>query len=258
MPLSDIRGGRDPKNAGAVILNETAVKRIGWTDPIGKEIIQTFGTLRIHYRVIGVVKDFHYSSLYNPIKPLKLFLNPLQSRNISVKVQPQDMGETLKYIEAAWNRFKPNFPLSHFFLDSLFASRYQREQRMQSLFGYFSLLAIFISCLGLLGLASFAAQQRTKEIGIRKVMGASVPGLVLLLSKEFTKWVAIANIVAWPLAYYAMNKWLQSFPYRININHNLLVFFLAALVALAIAWLTVSFQAVKAASRNPVDSLRYE
>jgi len=255
---SDIRAGRDPKNAGAVILNETAVKRIGWTDPIGKEIIQTFGTARIHYRVIGVVKDFHYSSLYNPIQPMKLFLNPRLSRNISVKVQPQDMEETLKYIEAAWDRFRPNYPLSYFFLDSVFAQRYQREQRMQSLFGYFSLLAIFISCLGLLGLASFAAQQRTKEIGIRKIMGASVPGLVMLLSREFTKWVVISNVVAWPVSYYAMNKWLQSFAYRININHNLFVFVLAAFVAMAIAWLTVGFQAVKAASRNPVDSLRYE
>ncbi len=161
-------------------------------------------------------------------------------------------------IEASWNRFKPNYPLSYFFLDSHFAQRYQREQQMQSLFGYFSLLAIFISCLGLLGLASFAAQQRTKEIGIRKVMGASVPKLVLLLSKEFTKWVVISNVAAWPIAYYFMNKWLQSFAYRININHNLFVFFLAALMALVIAWLTVSFQAVKAASCNPVDSLRYE
>ena len=255
---SDRRSGNDPKNAGAVILNETAVKRIGWIDPIGKEIIQTFGTARIHYRVIGVVKDFHYSSLYNPIRPMKLFLDPLNSRSISVKVQPQDMEKTLKYIEASWNRFKPNYPLSHFFLDSHFAQRYQREQKMQSLFGYFSLLAIFISCLGLLGLASFAAQQRTKEIGIRKVLGASVPKLVLLLSKEFTTWVVISNVAAWPIAYYFMNKWLQSFAYRININHNIFVFFLASLMALVIAWLTVSFQAVKAASCNPVDSLRYE
>ncbi|UCC40403.1 MAG: ABC transporter permease, partial [Candidatus Aminicenantes bacterium] len=136
---SEIRSGRDRKNAGAVILNETAVKRIGWIDPIGKEIIQTFGTSRIHYKVIGVVKDFHYSSLYNPIQPMKLFLNPRQSRYISVKVQAQDMEETLKYVEAAWNKFKPNYPMSSFFLDSLFADRYQREQRMQSLFGYFSL-----------------------------------------------------------------------------------------------------------------------
>lgn len=248
---------RNLDHGGALIINETAADVFGWEDPIGKKVIQTFGDLRINLEVIGVVKDFHYSSLKNAIAPMKLFLGN-ENYHISVKIHPQDVAGTISFLENAWERFNPNYPMEYFFLDSVFANRYQTEQRLQTLFSYFSLLAIFIACLGLFGLASYAAEQRTKEIGIRKVMGAQVAGIVALLSKEFSKWVLIANIVAWPLAYYIMFKWLQGFAYHVNINAQWPLFLLAAVIALLIAWLTVGYQALKAALTNPVNALRYE
>jgi putative ABC transport system permease protein len=250
--------GEDSLNAGGVIINEEAARRFGWKDAIGKKVIQTFGDSRNYYTVIGVIKDFHFSSLKNAIQPMNLFLSLDSNRYISVNIQTQDMPGTLAFIEETWNKTYPNYPIEYFFLDSVFERRYRSEERLQNLFGYFSTLAIFIACLGLLGLASFAAEQRTKEIGIRKVLGAPVSGIVVLLSKEFTLWVLAANIIAWPLAYLAMHSWLQGYAYRINLNSQIGFFFIAALGALFIAWLTVSFQAIKAALANPVDSLRYE
>ncbi|MFC2157182.1 ABC transporter permease [Acidobacteriota bacterium] len=256
---SDVRAGSgNAKNAGAVILNEESVRRFGWDEPIGKKVIQTFGELRIYYTVIGVVKDFHFSSLKNPIAPLKIFLGTTRSPVISIKIQPDDVQGTMKDIEAAWNRFNPNFPFEYYFYDSVFEQRYQSEQRLQRLFGYFSFLAIFIACLGLFGLASFAAEKRTKEIGIRKILGATNQGMVFLLSREFTKWVAVANLIAWPAAFFLMGNWLKGFAYRIEILDSWPIFFLSGVIALVIAWLTVSFQAIKAALSNPANSLRYE
>ena len=248
----------DFPNSGAVIINEEAVRRFGWENAIGKNVIQTFGDARFFYTVIGVIKDFHFSSLRNAIQPMNLFLSLDSNRYISVNIQTQDMPETLSFIEETWNKTNPNYPMEYYFLDSVFERRYRSEERLQNLFGYFSTLAIFIACLGLFGLASFAAEQRTKEIGIRKVLGAPVSGIVVLLSKEFTGWVLAANIIAWPLAYLAMHSWLRGFAYRININNQIGFFFIAAVGALFIAWLTVSFQAVKAALADPIDSLRYE
>ncbi len=248
----------DFQNAGSVILNEEAVRRFGWEDAIGKKVIQTFGDARYYYTVIGMIKDFHYSSLRDAIQPMNLFLSLNANRYISVNIQNQDIPGTLASIEDTWNKINPNYPVDYYFLDSVFERRYRSEERLLRLFGYFSTLAIFIACLGLFGLASFAAEQRTKEIGIRKVLGAPVSGIVVLLSKEFTRWVLVANIIAWPLAYLAMHNWLRGFAYRINLNSQFGFFLIAALGALFIAWLTISFQAVKAATANPVDSLRYE
>jgi len=254
---SDVRSGsRGPKNAGAVLLNENAVERFGWTHPIGKKVIQTFGEQRITYTVIGVVKDFHFSSLRNPIGPLKIFLGSSPSYYVSIKIQPEDIQGSLKKIESAWKEFNPHYPFEYFFYDSVFEQRYQQEQNLRILFQYFSFLAIFIGCLGLFGLASFAVERRTKEIGIRKILGASNQGLVFLLSKEFTKWVLIANIVAWPLAYYAMNQWLKGYAYHTSID--LWIFIFSGFLALVIALFTVSIQSIKAAVANPVKSLRYE
>ncbi len=253
---SDIRGGSgDPENAGAVILNETAVERFGWDDPIGKKVIQTFGQQRIVYTVIGVVRDFHFSSLRNPIVPLKIFLGSRPSY-VSIKIRPEGIHETLKKIESAWKQFNPNYPFEYFFYDSVFKQRYQQEQNLRVLFQYFSSLAVFIGCLGLFGLASFAVEQRTKEIGIRKILGATSQGLVLLLNQEFAKWVLIANLVAWPLAYFAMNQWLKGYAYHTSID--LWIFIFSGVLTLAIALLTVSIQSVKAAVANPAKSLRYE
>ena len=179
-------------------------------------------------------------------------------RYVSIKVLSQDISGTLKFIEETWKKLAPESPFEYFFLDTVFERRYRSEERLQRLFGYFSVLAIFIACMGLFGLASFAAEQRTKEIGIRKVLGASETSLIFLLSKEFTILVLIANLTAWPLAYLFMRNWLQGFAYRINLNSHLGLFLLAAVAALLIAWLTVSFHAIKAALVNPIDSLRYE
>jgi len=245
-------------NAGSVILNEEAARRMRFDDPVGKRVIQVFGERRYSYTVIGVIKDFHYSSLRNPIQPMNFFLRKGGFRYISIKLQTEDVSGTLGEIEETWNRIAPGFPFESFFLDTVFEERYRSEERLQDLFRYFSLLAIFIACLGLLGLASFAAEQRTKEIGIRKVLGASARSVVLLLSKEFTLLVLLANVVALPSAYLIMNAWLKGYAYRINVNNHLLFFLFAALAALSLSWLTVGFQAVKAALSNPADSLRYE
>ena len=255
---SDQREGGADQNAGSVILNEEAVKRFGWDDPIGKKVIQTFGERRIVYTVIGMVKDFHFSSLRNPIQPLKIFLSTRRPMRISIKIHPQDIQGTLKSIEATWKQFNPNYPFDFYFYNSVFEQRYQSEQRLRALFSYFSFLAIFIACLGLFGLASFAAEQRTKEIGIRKILGASSQGIVFLLSKEFTKWVLVANLIAWPVTFYAMSKWLNGFAYRIDIMDNWFIFFISGIMALVMAWLTVSYKAIKAAWSNPIHSLRYE
>ncbi|MDH4220233.1 MAG: ABC transporter permease [Candidatus Aminicenantes bacterium] len=259
-PSDSRSSSRGLQDAGAVILNQEAVGRFGWkdADAVGKKVIQTFGGQRIYYTVIGVIRDFHFSSLKNAIRPMNLFLGLSSNRLVSVKIQAQDVPGTLKFIEGTWNKLNPEYPIDYYFLDRVFERRYRSEERLRQLFGYFSVLAIFIACLGLFGLASFASEQRTKEIGIRKVLGAPVSGIVVLLSKEFTRWVLVANIIAWPLAYLAMHSWLRGFAYRININSQIGFFLAAAAGALIIAWLTVSFQAVKAALANPVDSLRYE
>jgi putative ABC transport system permease protein len=255
---SDLTGGQSAEETRSIIINEQAVRRFGWDDPIGKRVIQVYGEQRIYFTVVGVVKDFHFSSLKNPIKPMNFFLSPNSNRYISVKVSPQDVSGTLAFIEETWKKLAPESPIEYFFLDTIFERRYSSEERLQRLFSYFSTLAIFIACLGLFGLASFAAEQRTKEIGIRKVLGASETSLIFLLSKEFTLLVLIANLVAWPLAYLAMHNWLEGFAYRIQLNSHLGFFLLASAIALLIAWLTVSFQAVKASLVNPIDSLRYE
>ena len=255
---SDTQRGIDQNSTRSIIINEEAVRRFGWKEPVGKRVIQVYGERRIYFTVIGVIKDFHFSSLRNPIKPMNFFLSLDSNRYISVKVLSQDISGTLKFIEESWKKLAPESPIEYFFLDTVFGRRYRSEERLQRLFGYFSGLAIFIACLGLFGLASFAAEQRTKEIGIRKVLGASETSLIILLSKEFTLLVLIANLAAWPLAYLAMRNWLEGFAYRIQLNNHLGFFLLASAVALVIAWLTVSFQAIKASLVNPIDSLRYE
>ena len=255
---ADLQDGYDPNSPRSIIINEEAVRRFGWKDPIGKSVIQVYGDERLYHTVVGVVKDFHFASLRNPIKPMNFFLSPTSNRYVSIKVQPQDISGTLGFIEKTWKKIAPESPLEYFFLDTVFERSYRSEERLRRLFGYFSVLAIFIACLGLFGLASFAAAQRTKEIGIRKVLGASERSLVFLLSREFTVLVLLANVAAWPLAYIAMRNWLQGFVYHIDLNSQLGLFLLAAVVSLLIAWLTVGFHAVKAALANPIESLRYE
>ena len=244
----------------AVILNEAAVKEFGWTETeaVGKRLVSPgFGDGDdVQYiPIIGVVKDFHFQSLRDEIRPLGMFIG----RNLAflaVRIRPDDIPGTLAAFEAQWQTFTPEQPFTYSFLDRDVDALYRADQRTGSLVGTFALLAILIACLGLFGLAAFTAEQRTKEIGVRKVLGASVGGIVVLLSKEFTKLVGIAFVVAAPLAYLGTNWLLQDFAFRVDLAWW--IFAAAGLTALIIAWLTVSYQSIKAALVNPVEALRYE
>jgi len=246
-------------DSNAAVLNEKAVELLGWNNPIGKRI-NNWAQNRGNFVVIGVIKDYHYESLHHKIRPMALFLSGGYYTNvercISVRLNSENISGTIKYIENTWNNFAQNMPFEYSFLDEDFDNLYINEKQTRKLFTIFSCLAIFIACLGLFGLVSFIADRKTKEIGIRKVLGASVSGIVTILNKSFIKLVLIANFIAWPAAWYAMNRWLQNFAYRIKLSWWMFV--LAALISLMIALITVSSQTVKAALKNPVNSLRYE
>jgi putative ABC transport system permease protein len=239
----------------AIIVNETAARQWGWNDPIGKTI-QVIEEKAYTKKIIGVVRDFHVESLHKKIEPVFFEFSPSSFRYICIKIRSDNIPNTIRYLEKTLKQIDPMLPFDYTFLDEAFDRKYKAEEKLGKIFSYFTLLAIFIACLGLFGLASFTAEQRTKEIGIRKALGASITGIIMLLSKEFTKWVLLANIIAWPIAYVAMNRWLQNFAYRINMGLG--TFILAALLALIIALLTVGYQAIKTARANPVESLRYE
>lgn len=245
----------------ALVINETAAKEFGiLDDPIGKRIVHAHSndvTPDI-YNIIGVTKDFNYQSLHQKIQPMiiHLFNSGGFGRNVSVKISPSNVKKELSEISAVWHKYAGNQAFEYNFFDEDFAKAYAAEERTGVIVSVFSVLAIFIACLGLLGLAAFTTEQRTKEVGIRKILGASVPGIVALLLKDFVKWVLISNIIAWPIAYFTLNKWLEDFAYRINIS--LWTFVLASIIALLIAIFTVGYQSMKAATANPVKSLRYE
>ena len=207
--------------------------------------------------VVGVVKDFHFRSMHEAIGPLVFFIpTPNWFSVFSVRVRPENLDETLALMEQTWTAFEPTHPFTYSFLDQQFAQLYLAEARVSKLLNYATALAIFIACLGLFGLAAFTAEQRTKEIGIRKVLGASVGGIVVLLSKDFVRLVGIALVVAAPLAYFARQWWLQRFAYQVDLSWQ--TFLLAGALALGIALLTVSYQAIRAALADPVKALRYE
>jgi putative ABC transport system permease protein len=239
----------------AFILNETAVRSLGIENPA--DLIDAPLTVPgWKGRVIGIVRDFNYESMRDEIKPIVTYIAPQQANTLSVRLAQGGIRETIDYIKGVWSRFHPGYPLQYTFLKDRINQLYRNEERMMQMFGYFSLLAIIIGCLGLFGLASFTAEQRTKEIGVRKVMGATMPNIVVLLSREFAKWVLIANIIAWPLAFVVMNGWLKNFAYRAGIG--VAPFLFSAGIALVVALLTVSYQSIKAAAANPIDALRYE
>ena len=246
-------------DSSAIIINEKAVELLGWNNPIGKKI-NNWSKNRGDFKVIGVVKDYHYESLHQQVRPMALFLSGGYYKQtesyISVRFNTTNVSETIKYIENTWNSFAMNKPFEFSFLDEDYNNLYRNEKQIRKLFTIFSLLALFIACLGLFGLASFIADRKTKEIGIRKVMGASISSLVVKFSNEFAKWVLLSNLIAWPVSWFVMNKWLQNFSYRIEIGWWM--FLLAGALALVIAVLTVSYQAIKAAMADPVKSLRYE
>lgn len=239
----------------AILLNEAAAKEFGFENPVGEEVLYNDqGSVFKKYKVIGVIKNFNFESYKDQVRPLSILLTK-NADNLLVRYEG-GASDIISKVETLWKQYAPNEPFQYSFLDENFDRLFRAEQRMGKLFGVFSGLAIFIACLGLFALAAFTSEQRTKEIGIRKSMGASVFNLSILLSKEFTKLVIIAFIPAAILAWYVCNTWLDGFAYRIDINP--IVFILSGLAAIVIAWLTVSYQSIKAAAANPVDSLRYE
>jgi putative ABC transport system permease protein len=249
--------------ADAYIVNETAAKFLGLDNPVNEPLAgNVFNGREWHMkqgRIIGVVKDFHFSSLHNEIKPVVFNISSAKSYPLQfmwVRIQGNGMPATIDFIEGTWKKFESEFPFQYFFMDEDIEKLYEAEGRFLGVFITFATLAIFIACLGIFGLASYTATQRTKEIGIRKVLGASVSSIVLLLSKDFTRLVLISFVIAAPIAWYMMKQWLQNFAYQINIGVS--VFIVSGLVVLAIAWLTVSYQSIKAALMNPVKSLRSE
>ena len=235
----------------AWIVNEAAVRAMGMDSPVGKWL-RLWDDQR---KIVGVVKDFHYESLHSEIMPMAMRISQYNPW-ACIKIRSNDVQGTLKFIEQKWSELCPDYPFEYRFLDDQINEMYLTDQRISRLFQYFTLLAIVISCLGLFGLATFFAQERTKEIGIRKVLGASVSGLLLLLSRDFIKWVLLATIIALPMAWFGMSKFLQMYAYGISIG--LSFFIVSAALALVIAFLTVSYQSIKAAVANPVESLRYE
>ncbi len=240
---------------GAFLLNETAVKKIQWETPIGQELIHS-GKHR--GKIVGILRDFHFQSLHNPVAPLYLYLSPNASghRYLSVKIHPEDIQETVAFLREQMARFSPRYPFEYHFFDEVFDGAYRTEQKTAGVFTIFSFLTILIACLGLYGLATFTTERKTKEIGIRKVIGASISSICFMLSRGYFRWILIANLLAWPIGYIVMNAWLQNFAYRINLS--VWIFFLSGLVALVIALLTISYQTLKAAKANPADSLRSE
>ena len=246
-----------PTDTAAVLLNEAAVQAFGFDEPLNEDIMYFGGDYGMTqpFKVIGVYKDFNFESLRNTIRPLALMLST-DGTNMSVRMAAGDPTTTLATVEQSWNRYAPDEPFQYTFLDEDFDALFRAEQRLGQVFSVFTGFAILVACLGLLGLAAFMAEQRTKEIGIRKVMGASVSSVILLLSKDFTKLVIISFLLAVPLAWYIMHQWLSGFAFRIEIGPG--IFVLAGASALLIAWLTVSWQSARAATANPVKSLRSE
>ncbi|MBT6006928.1 MAG: FtsX-like permease family protein, partial [Prolixibacteraceae bacterium] len=235
------------------IINEEAARLLGWSDCNEKYIYDyNYGK---DFKVIGIMKDFHMKSLRDKSKPLVIKYRNT-SRFLSLNVQSNNLPELIKSVESQWGNFNEEAPFEYFFLDQSFNAQYKSEERLAKVIGVFTIFAIMISCIGLLGLVSYAATQKKKEIGIRKVNGAKVSEILGMLNRDFVKWVGIAFIIAVPVSYFAMNKWLEGFAYKTTLSWW--IFALSGVIALGIALLTVSWQSWRAATRNPVEALRYE
>lgn len=237
----------------AIVINETAARNLGWTDPLGRQA----SSLGRDRTVIGVVNDFHFHSLHRTIDPLVFLFH--EGRGIdyfSIKISSSNIPGILDFIEEKWKRFSPEYPFQYAFLDERIDKTYKAEQKLEQSFNIFTLVALSIACLGLIGLAAFIMEQRRKEISIRKILGADFKSIIVLLAREYVKCIAIASVLAWPIGYFVMRKWLQNFAYRANVGIE--IFILSGLLAFILALITVSYQSIKAATANPVDSLRYE
>ena len=242
---------------GAYVINEAAQKEMGLTAPIGTEL-NIWGRTG---KIIGVTRDFHYGSLHQLIQPLILRIPEPDRKNVfyrelSIRIRPRSARESVAFLQKTWQSFFPSEPFSFYFFDEGLNANYFAEQRMSTLFKYFSMLAIFIACIGLYGLTAFMIERKVKDIGVHKILGADISQIVFLLSKQYMIWILVSNTIAWPITWIAMHKWLENFAYRIDLT--IWPFLLSGLLALLIALLTVSWQAIRAATANPVESLRYE
>ncbi len=239
---------------GAFLINEAAVRATGWEEPIGKELIHWNN---VTGKVVGVMKDFNFLSLHQEIVPLYIFFEPkVRNYYLTAKIAGGRIPETVEYLEEKWAEFMPGQPFEYSFFDEEFNAQYKDELKLQSLFKVFSFIAIFISTLGLLGLASYTTERRTKEIGVRKIMGADASNILIMFVREFTKWVVIANLIAWPVSYYFMNRWLNDFIYKIDLS--IWIFLISGLIGLIVAVISVAYHSIKTAFSNPVEALKYE
>jgi putative ABC transport system permease protein len=237
----------------AYLINEALAQQLDWTYPVGKAIYRG----RMDHTVIGVVKDFHFAPVHQEIGALIFDMNPyLGYDHLLVRFRTTNLAGLISDIQQAWQKIDPNEPFEYHFMDEVFDSAYRTEQRMSSMLLYFAILAIVIACMGLFGLALFNTEQRTREIGVRKVFGSSVSGVVFLISSKFSRWVLLANILAWPVAYLIVRKYMQMYAYKINLP--VWIFFLAAAGVYLVAILTISLQSYRAGVSNPGDALRYE
>jgi putative ABC transport system permease protein len=237
----------------SAILNETAVRALSLEDPIGIKLIIANNR---EMTIIGVVRDFHVKSLHNEIRPMMIYNEPKMYGTMAIKIQPENSEDTLLSLKETWERVLPLAGFNFRYMEDAYNSFYLTEEKTGTLIRIFTCLALLVSCLGLFGFAAFTASKRVKEIGIRKVLGATASGITVLLSKQFAQWVIISNVVAWPIAYFLLNRWLENFAYIIRLGP--LPFILSGVVALSISIVTVSFLTIKAAVTNPVDSLKYE
>jgi ABC-type antimicrobial peptide transport system permease subunit len=239
-------------NTGDILINDKLAGIIGRENPINTRMSYSGRD----YTIIGVIKDYIPNPRWRVDEPLALLQMPEDYRFIFLKIEPENIPHTLAQVKNIFEQLNPAFPFEYEFLDTTYEIQFSFVHRTRSLIAYLAGFAIFISCLGLFGLASFNAEQKTKEIGIRKVLGSSVSSIVMLLSKDLTRLVLLANIIAWPAAWYLLNRWLQSFLYRTHIRFD--IFIVAGTLTFFIALVTISYQSIKAATANPVDSLRYE
>ncbi|MCJ7679214.1 MAG: ABC transporter permease, partial [Candidatus Aminicenantes bacterium] len=245
----------------AVVINETAARAMGFDSPVGKRM--TIATLNSQgsfeertYTIIGVMKNFHQGSFHNPIEPMFFTMRGDQYPWMNLRISAENMEETLSFMEKTWKSLVPIYPFRYTFIDDTFDGFYKQERRTRSALGMFTVLALFTACLGLFGLASYITERRTKEIGIRKVVGASVGRLVLLQTREFIVWVLAANVIAWPAAYFAVGQWLRGFAFHMRPGINPAV--LALAFSVTVSLLAVGYRAVRSALTNPAESLKYE
>jgi putative ABC transport system permease protein len=256
--LSDMEGG-DFRNL--TVVNEATVKQLGFAsneEALGNSYTIAFGNRDGRYKpeIIGVVKDFHFKSMKSEVSPLLLMRWQGLFKEVSIKLSSQNIPETMKSIKGVWEELYPEHPFDYIFLNEKIDNLYKAEEKSYRVISFFSSIAIFIACIGLLGLTFYTAEQRRKEIGIRKILGASIPGIVKNISSEFFKLVVIANVIAWPVSYFLVNKWLMNFPYKIEVRID--VFLLGSGLALLISLITIGYTVIRSAASNPIESIRYE